>query len=499
MLKISRIRSKKNEMTFLESHKTIPIKNKIFGMQKQVIIDSRKFNHISNEPMSCLKASSVLKAGIIFLGTIGLYYSVKKTGIFSYFGWGVKNSKDLNGSEITKEKFGKNDLTVRRNLETEIQTNNPNMDSISQAYIGKGSTVKFKKEKVEEFKSFQKIKKENVKNQKFSSRRSINIENSIPNQNATVGKLFELTIDGNYVFSSSSALSLEATNIPVWLMLSPLNPNSTFKGSYDTPGYAYGVAVSGNYAYVVDRYSTLQIIDISNPAYPTFKGSYNPPGESFPGVALSGNYAYMADGFFGLQIIDITDPANPTFKGSYDTPDYAYGIALSGNYAYVADSISGLQIIDITDPANPTFKGSYDTPEHANRVALSGNYAYVADGDSGLQIIDISDPANPTFKGSYDTPAHAQGVAVFGNYAYVTNWDFGLQIIDISNSSNPTFKGSYNTPGHAYEVALSANYAYVADRQSGLQIIDISDPSNPTFKDSYDTPGQAYGVAVYGN
>ena len=48
----------------------------------------------------------------------------------------------------------------------------------------------------------------------------------------------------------------------------------------------------------------------------------------------------------GLQIIDISDPSNPTFKGSYNTPfpSAAYGIALSGNYAYIAYA-SGLQII----------------------------------------------------------------------------------------------------------------------------------------------------------
>ena len=37
-------------------------------------------------------------------------------------------------------------------------------------------------------------------------------------------------------------------------------------------GYAYGVAVSGNYAYVADGEAGLQVIDVSNPANPHARG-----------------------------------------------------------------------------------------------------------------------------------------------------------------------------------------------------------------------------------
>jgi hypothetical protein len=140
---------------------------------------------------------------------------------------------------------------------------------------------------------------------------------------------------------------------------------------------------------VTNSYSGLQIIDISDPANPTFKGSYNTPGNAH-GVALFDNHAYVADWASGLQIIDVSDPSNPTFKGSYDALDYALGVALSWNYAYVANYKLGLQIIDISDPANPIFKGSCDTPDYAREVALSGNYAYIAGDLSGLHIIALN-------------------------------------------------------------------------------------------------------------
>ncbi|MFM8009080.1 MAG: DUF4347 domain-containing protein, partial [Dolichospermum sp.] len=51
----------------------------------------------------------------------------------------------------------------------------------------------------------------------------------------------------------------------------------TLVGNYDTSGYANDVQVVGNYAYVADHDSGLQIIDISNPATPTLKGNYDTP------------------------------------------------------------------------------------------------------------------------------------------------------------------------------------------------------------------------------
>ena len=265
-------------------------------------------------------------------------------------------------------------------------------------------------------------------------------------------------------------------------------------GSYDTPGRAYGVAVSGNYAYVADYASGLLIINVSNVANPMLMGSYDTPGDA-ERVTLSGSYAYVADKGPGLQIIDIDNMSNPVLIGSYAG---AWDVAVSGNYAYIA-GFPGLKIIDVSNKANPTLAGSYDTPGSSNGVAIQDNYAYIADWDSGLQIIDVSNKANPTLAGSYNTPGAAKRVAVSGTYAYVADWDSGLQIIDVSNKANPTLAGSYNTPDFAQDVAFFGNYVYVADGDSGLQIVDVSNKANPTLAGSYNTPSLALGIAILGN
>ncbi|MFN9733154.1 MAG: LVIVD repeat-containing protein, partial [Microcystis sp.] len=89
----------------------------------------------------------------------------------------------------------------------------------------------------------------------------------------------------------------------------------TLVGSWDYLSYALGVTVVGNYAYAVG--DTLEIIDISNPSNPVFKGNYDI--SSGQDVQIVGNYAYVADYYSGLQIIDISNPATPTLKGNYNT------------------------------------------------------------------------------------------------------------------------------------------------------------------------------------
>jgi hypothetical protein len=84
-------------------------------------------------------------------------------------------------------------------------------------------------------------------------------------------------------------------------------------GEWDPFSYAYAVTVVGNYAYAVgDR---LAIIDISNPSNPIFKGSCDI--DSGSGIQILGDYAYVADDVSGLQIINISNPAAPTLVGNY--------------------------------------------------------------------------------------------------------------------------------------------------------------------------------------
>jgi hypothetical protein len=65
--------------------------------------------------------------------------------------------------------------------------------------------------------------------------------------------------------------------------------NITFEGDFD--GTTRAVAVSGNYAYIANGYDGILVVNINDKAAPMFVGSYDTVGYAH-GVAVSGDYAY---------------------------------------------------------------------------------------------------------------------------------------------------------------------------------------------------------------
>ena len=274
----------------------------------------------------------------------------------------------------------------------------------------------------------------------------------------------------------------------------------TLIGQFETEGWAFNVTVRGNYAYVADRRSGMQIIDISDPTSPSLTGNYDVVRMDAMDVEVSGSHAYVASGYPGLLILDISNPSTPTFVGSVDTQEDALDVAILGEYAYVASTSSGLHIIDISNPTLPFLTGSYKS-SYATAVAVKDNYAYLGDRPEGLTIIDISDPTSPSrvVRGFGDCAQHIESVVVEGDYAYVLDFGCGLHIIDITDPTSPSLVGTYLAPGGAWDVAVKDEYAYVAygyNEGGMLRIVNISHPASPSFLWEYNTPDWACGVCV---
>jgi subtilisin family serine protease len=255
-----------------------------------------------------------------------------------------------------------------------------------------------------------------------------------------------------HVTLTGGGMNCTPGSTPLWLQDSDLTGDMAVSrgevGFYDTPGDAYGVAVSGTYAYVADFGKGLRVIDVSDPAHPNEVSFHSTPDWAY-GVTISGPYAYVAAHSAGLRVMDVSDPAHPTEVGLYDTPGLALGVAISGPYAYVADWNAGLRVIDVSDPAHPNEIGFYDTLGYARDVTVSGPYAYVADGQSGLRVMDVSDPAHLTEVGFYDTTDLALGVAFSGSYTYVANKGAGLRIFYIGRNAfvlRSTVRGDLSLP-----------------------------------------------------
>ncbi len=176
-------------------------------------------------------------------------------------------------------------------------------------------------------------------------------------------------VSGNYAYMTSTVSSLIGTN-GNFEVIDISDPTAPYKvgdlPNIGTIGPTKEVYISGDYVYVASCAGTiysepidpgLQVIDISDPANPSVIGSVDTPDYAY-GVYISGSYAYVAAGDSGLQVVDISDPINPSIVAYIDTPGSAKDVHVSGSYVYVDDDISGLQVITIPMLSDSNVVGS---------------------------------------------------------------------------------------------------------------------------------------------
>jgi hypothetical protein len=309
--------------------------------------------------------------------------------------------------------------------------------------------------------------------------------------------LSDLSVSGNYVYLASHVYNpTNPLEDGVMLVIDISNIASPQKvGEYDTPGDAWGIFVSGGYAYVADGRSGLQVIDIGNPAAPVLKGSIDTPGALALDVQAVGNYAYVVNGVEGLEIIDVSNPAAPTAASAYDTRWNSNNLHVIGNYAYIANTGGGLKVIDVSTPANPSQTGFFDQSIHLREIKTSGNYAFIGSND-GLQVFNVSDTSNPAPVSYYRpyTWMETHGFDIGGGYIYLISNE-GFDIVDVSNPAMPQQAGYANIlPPDG--ISVKGNYSYIVEAVDGLSIYDTSDPANPKFKGSVET-GDNYNTSVF--
>ena len=277
----------------------------------------------------------------------------------------------------------------------------------------------------------------------------------------------------NYAYVAGSDSSLRIIDVS-----DPTLPNEV--GFLDWEYRTYNVYVSENFAYVIVG-GGLRIINVSDPTSPIEVAIFNNTIGYALGISVVGNYAYVSTGAMGgpcgLHIIDVSDPSAPN-EISFCDNSGGESVYVSGNYAFVVSipryGISAFGIIDISDPNSPLDIGNYSAigaGRGANDVYVSGICAYIADSEHGLSIIDVNDPSSPNEISFYNTEGSARGVYVSDGYAYVADDSEGLRVIDVINPGAPKEVGFFDTEGKACDVYVSESLIYVADSDSGLYIL----------------------------
>ena len=321
-------------------------------------------------------------------------------------------------------------------------------------------------------------------------------------------------------------------------------------GTYDTPGFARGLFMNGNYAYVADGVNGLVVLNISTPTAIFQAAYYDTPGEARM-VAITGtNRTFVADGTGGMLVFEVNPSAGEiTPKASWlppsgvtesvvvggetdtivylalgdagvrslkvsqnyvvfweekdgftvnNTPGYAQDLMMYGTYLYVADGVGGLRVIN-KDATLLNELGDFDSAGIASGLdlycSISGCYVFLAD-TSSVYVATALEVTHPTGMASRSSLALPTRLAVSGDTAYLADPLQGLRIVNLSNPSQPTLTGTFDTPGVTYDVAVREATAYVADGLAGLQMIDITNPSLPVKSGEVNTPGDTVGVAL---
>ncbi len=344
----------------------------------------------------------------------------------------------------------------------------------------------------------------------------------------------------------------------LWVIEIDATGQPALVGSYDTPGWGYGIDVdeSGARAYVADGLSGLQIVSLSNPANPTFVGS-KALGAVMRDVVVDGATVYLASQSASLRVLDVSVPSAPRVIGGAPLSGVGRMIVRTGDRVAVLSGQNPkdwLEVFDVSDPAHPAvtdvvalgpvatvgglvmsdarvYAAAFDeglTLHDLNRV--SSHVATMADtfkarsiargesvalvggedlltGKAALLALSIDIAGKPTIDASLQTNVVASSgfldlaMNAQGTRAVAAMGGDGLWVLGVAENGDLSLLGSYDTPGWAYGVELSAagTRAYVAAGFGGLQILDLTNPSRPSFLGSKSVGANALDVAVDGD
>lgn len=285
-------------------------------------------------------------------------------------------------------------------------------------------------------------------------------------------------------------------------------------GLFDPLQQTRAVDVVGSYAYILDQYGDLWVVDVRDPKAPAVVGYSDVWGEDAQDIQVVDGFAYIAAGNQGLAVIDVTNPVAPKIFSPYkavlaektaQTPETygrAVGIWVDKKVAYVADELIGLWIADVSNPSKIVEKGKHQTLPGALDVAYQGGYAFLAYGKQGLTIANVQNPERISINSDWphesDRKINIVAVTLDGERAYLADQENGLVILDTSNRGSPSEVGSLSFP-NAMDVAVVGNYAYlVMSAEGDGQVIDITDAKNPKAVRTFDVPTAAEDLVVVG-
>ncbi|WP_223748669.1 LVIVD repeat-containing protein [Myxococcus sp. XM-1-1-1] len=281
--------------------------------------------------------------------------------------------------------------------------------------------------------------------------------------------------------------------------------------------------IAKEHAYVVslDRpplLGGLSVFDVRDRTAPKLVKTLSFPGDtSWNGVWAKDETLYVASNSSGLVILDISDPANPTFVRRAEGPTTVHTVLVDGDRLYANAPGTGTYVYDVTNAVDPTLlqivrptvEGGYGDGPHD--VFVYEDRLYVSNGSDGFQIMDVADLNDVRQLGSYFLPrlatyAHHSAVGTFaGKTIAFEGGEFPgshVRVLDVTNpAAHIPLIGAFRMRAATsmHNLLLRGNLLYVAWYHEGLRVLDVSNPTQPrqvahynTFRE--DDPGREHSV-----
>jgi len=199
-------------------------------------------------------------------------------------------------------------------------------------------------------------------------------------------------------------------------------------------GPAKNIAYAGGRVYVPNG-ERLWIADVQEQAAPRILGSAAVAGAGSvvvrEGVAFVGTDAAPQNS--SIQAVDVRDPARPLVIGRFDLIGYyTPGLALDG--ARLLAAHNSLRVIDVADPSAPRQVG--EAAGRSSAVAAAEGYGFLDFYDSdgpGIRLYDVQDPSAPAplADAPLSDPSTGGGgrLAARGAFAFSARGEAGLFVL----------------------------------------------------------------------
>lgn len=266
-----------------------------------------------------------------------------------------------------------------------------------------------------------------------------------------------------------------------------------------TSGDLKDVKVYQNFAYAVNQFGPIQIINMANPAAAFTQAHFSSPAvpsahnifidedQGFAYVTLNGS------GARDMRILDLSTPTSPIEVGGYAHPNTSIGFREAhdayarNDTAWVSYLDAGFAILDVSNKAAPSPIALVSYPQSTNHniwVGNDGQVVYTTDERSGghLRVWDTQDSRDIRQVAAYQAPLapSVHNVHINGDFAFISYYVAGVRILDIEDPRDPievayydTFNGGGTFSGcwgvYPY---TSSGIIYATDRTNGLFVLD---------------------------